>query len=607
MKTLFLKLVLGTILAYVTWAATAMAATEAEKLTAIQNGLAHLASTQQSGGYWIYGGYEPAATGAAVLAFVSQKDKWGVNTANYQTAVDNAVAYLLSVATKVTVSIRNDGTNICPGGSGTCDGVFWLAANGEDSYTTGLIMPALMTYAAGKAGDVATTIGPLAGMTWGQIAQANINLWAASQSTANQGNRQGGWRYILGVGGYDSDMSTTQWGIISLIYDQTLGATTPAIVKTDLATWLAFAQDPPSGAGCYQGPSSGICDHSDTGGLLVGLQFVGKTTGDLAVQKALSFLNTNWTQTASGTWYGNFGHPYAMWSVYKGLEVNIGLKDTTTITNLLLTTCGAPNNLPGNPPGSVPCNWWEDYNEWLVRNQNGDGSWSGYAYWGDPLSTAFDVNILGATPIPVGNQVLDNFNRATSNKPIPITDSSWPYWSGATGIKQYDIEGFLENGQWNGKVEPDGSLPIYWNKTAFGVSQEAFVTLSTVDPAGTENDLLLKVQASGTGVINYKKGYIEVWYSPKAHAVRVDTLLPNASSWTIYTPDIPVTFNNGDKFGARALADGTVHIYKNGSEVGVVTLNAKDQAFFNSRGGYIGLWFIGSPNAYFDDFGGGNV
>ena len=141
----------------------AMAATEDEKEQAILGGLANLYATQQAGGYWNYGGYEPAATGAAVTAFVSQKDKWGDNETDYQAAVDAAVEYLLGVATKTTVSTRNDGVNICPGGSGDCPAVFWNAANNEDTYTTGLIIPALMTYAAGNAGDVATASGPLAG------------------------------------------------------------------------------------------------------------------------------------------------------------------------------------------------------------------------------------------------------------------------------------------------------------------------------------------------------------------------------------------------------------------------------------------------------------
>jgi hypothetical protein len=346
---------------------------------------------------------------------MSRKDKYWVygNPAGYQAAADKAAAYLLGVATLTTVSTRNDGVNICPGGSGNCNGIFWNAAGNEDSYTTGLVASGLDTYALvdNKANVVATTTGTLAGLKWSEIAQGNTNLWAASQSTANQGSLIGGWRYILGAGGYDSDMSTTQWGIISLIYNQSLGAATPAIVKTDLAKWLAFAQDPVSGAGCYQGPPSGLCDHADTGGLLLGLNFVGKPHTDPAVQSALGFLNTNWQQTASGTWYGNFGHPYAMWGVYKGLEVTIGLKNgqpgflPAIITNLRPGTCGAPN-LPGIPPDAANCNWWEDYNESLVQSQNVsgnpaiNGSWNGYSYWSGPLATAFNVSILQAAIIP---------------------------------------------------------------------------------------------------------------------------------------------------------------------------------------------------------------
>ena len=402
------------ILACATWGTTAMAATEQQKLDAIIDGLDNLVATQQAGGYWNYGGYEPAATGAALQALMSRKDKyWSSGDAvAYQAAADKAVAYLLSIATLTPVNTRNDGVNICPGGSGNCNGIFWNAAGNEDSYTTGLVASGLDTYALvdHKSNMEATPIGPLAGLKWSEIAQGITNLWSASQSTANQGNRIGGWRYALGSPSYDSDMSTTQWGIISLIYDQSLGATTPAIVKTDLAKWLAFAQDPVSGAGCYQGPTSGICDHSDTGGLLLGLNLVGKPNTDTAVQNALAFLNNNWQQTANNTWYGNFGHPYAMWGVYKGLEVTIGLKNgqpgslPAVITNLRPGTCGAPN-LPGIPPDAANCNWWEDYNEWLVQNQNADGSWAGYQYWDGPLATAFNVSIKGATKIPVPPQV----------------------------------------------------------------------------------------------------------------------------------------------------------------------------------------------------------
>jgi hypothetical protein len=389
------RLALGVALACATWAVTARAATEAAKRTAIEKGLANLYAAQQAGGYWSYAGYEPAATGAAAFAFLSQKDKWGTNAAQYQAAVDSAVGYLLSTAATATVGVRSDGFNPC--GAGTCLAVYWPALSNEVTYTTGLIAPTIAAYAAGHADNVATASGPLAGLTWHQIAQGITNMFAANQTTAAGGNRRGGWRYYPGEN--DSDSSTTQWAVISLIYDQTLGATTPQFVKDELKYWLAAVQVAgKGGAACYQ-PDYLICDHADTGGLLLSLTFVGDGLSNSQVQAALNFLNNNWTQTANNTWYGNFGHPYAMWAVYKGLETTIGLKDTSAITNLL-TTCGAPGNLPGNPPGSAPCNWWEDYNQWLVDNQNSDGSWTGFEYWYGPLATAFDINILGATQIP---------------------------------------------------------------------------------------------------------------------------------------------------------------------------------------------------------------
>ncbi len=394
-----IRLVLSIVLTCFALATLATAATEQDKLTAIQNGLANLAATQQPDGSWAYSGYEQASTGAAVLAFMSQKNSWGM--INYQPVADNAMAYLLANATTNTVSTRDDGVNICPGGTGSCLGVYWYGA-GESTYTTGLVASGIGFYvdpplpATGPGpGAVATTTGPLAGLTWGQIAQGITNEFAAAQCTAIDGNRDGGWRYYFGE--RDADSSTTQWAVISLVFDETLGAVTPSVVKADLKVWLATSQAP-DGSACYQ-PGTQPCDNSDTGGMLVGLWYVGYPLTNAQVQAALGFLNNNWPTYANNTWYGNFGNPYAMWAQYKGLDVNITTTDTTYITNLL-TDCGkARGHLPGNPPGSVPCNWWEDYNEWLVLDQNADGSWTGYAYWYGPLATSFDVAILGAAPI----------------------------------------------------------------------------------------------------------------------------------------------------------------------------------------------------------------
>jgi hypothetical protein len=249
--------------------------------------------------------------------------------------------------------------------------------------------------ANGGHGAIATTSGPLAGMTWQQIAQGIINVYAANQSTGGHGypaDRDGGWRYYIGDTGYgDSDMSTTQWAVLASIYGESLGATTPQTVKDHLKTWLAAVQDPITGVACYQ-PSTAPCEQADTGGLLLSLNFVGAQQTDPAVVAALKFLNNNWANGPAG-WDGNFGQPYAMWADYKALELTIGKADTSTINNLLDVTCG------GNSP--TTCNWWQDYKEWLVKNQNGDGSWPGYFYWVSPLTAAYYLPILGGASIPV--------------------------------------------------------------------------------------------------------------------------------------------------------------------------------------------------------------
>jgi RHS repeat-associated protein len=64
----------------------------------------------------------------------------------------------------------------------------------------------------------------------------------------------------------------------------------------------------------------------------------------------------------------------------------------------------------------------------------------------------------------------------------------------------------------------------------------------------------------------------------------------------------PVTFANGDRFGARARADGIVEVYRNDSLLGMCDVSGwPDYA----SGGYVGLWLVGASNTLLDDFGGG--
>jgi hypothetical protein len=199
------------------------------------------------------------------------------------------------------------------------------------------------------------------------------------------------------------------------------------------------------------------------------------------------------------------------------------------------------------------------------------------------------------TPIPTNTPApsfpktgaLDTFNRANG--------SVGSNWEGLTSSDFYKIA--------NNNLDVQYGGPLVWKATSFGTSQAAFVTLSTIDAKSPSQGLLLKVQ---TGSIP-NSGAISVVYDAKAKAVRVSALrLERNGAWTLY-PNQSATFTNGDVLGARANANGTIAIYKNGTLVATVTLNAADQAFFNAKGGKIGIWAVVAAGAVLDDFGGGAV
>lgn len=94
---------------------------------------------------------------------------------------------------------------------------------------------------------------------------------------------------------------------------------------------------------------------------------------------------------------------------------------------------------------------------------------------------------------------------------------------------------------------------------------------------------------------------ILVSYDAVNQQVVVESIQPG-QNWTTHLT-IPVTLANGDVLGARALADGSVRVYRNGVLIGATSTTS----FFANRGGRIGVWYHKTANATFDDFGGGNT
>ncbi len=106
------------------------------------------------------------------------------------------------------------------------------------------------------------------------------------------------------------------------------------------------------------------------------------------------------------------------------------------------------------------------------------------------------------TPIPTQTptpaiEFLDDFSRGDG--------ALGPDWSGATS--GYNVT--------SNRMDVDAGDAVFWG-TDFGADQEVFTTIITVDPAGEEQDLLLKSQSS----TSWESGVIEILYSAVEKTVK---------------------------------------------------------------------------------------
>jgi PKD repeat protein len=205
-----------------------------------------------------------------------------------------------------------------------------------------------------------------------------------------------------------------------------------------------------------------------------------------------------------------------------------------------------------------------------------------------PSATATRTSTPTNTPIPGGfpaSPQLDNFNRANG-----AIGSSWSGFTAAFSIASNQLD-----------VTATGwDTYIIWNGASFGATQEAYVTFAQLDPSPqNEHALILKSQSS----TSTSAGLIYVMYDPLANAVQVWTYHPS-QGWVQSGANIAATFAAGDRFGAKARADGSVEVYKNGTLLGTRSVTAWP---FYASGGYVGLWLVNAPAARLDDFGGGTV
>jgi hypothetical protein len=456
---------------------------------AIDEGLWRLHKDQQRDvldgtpyGYWPYGGNPVAATGASTEAFEIQGSLPGGDPGEdpYVETVQRGLNYLLSEMHSYPVY---QDPIYCPQGdpdtNGNGIGLVACTDCWHSMYESGI---ALMALASSRCPDCIAATGPaeVAGRSYIDIAQDMVDYFAYGQSDPDTGDGRGGWRYYgnfreYGEGQY-SDNSVSQWPVIGMesaeVNFGAAGLLVPQFVKEELNLWIDYIRndvdgDWADGGSGYTAPWDWV-NIAKTGGLLAEMKFVGDTTTSLRVQDAVDFINRNWDTDSEHFLWNSY---YAFYSVMKGFRL-LGIERIDPI----------------NDPSGF--DWYGDpargYAQYIVGEQQSDGTWHG-GYWSDhPLQSAWAILTLKKTVVQPG-PVADAGPDIPSHPPIiEITfDGTGSYHRDpGRSIVQYiwdfgdgspPVEGAVVTHAFPAVHNPDGTID--WDAT----TRDYIVTLTVVD------------------------------------------------------------------------------------------------------------------------------
>lgn len=322
---------------------------------AIDKGVAWLAAQQNPDGSFTTW-YRVAKTAFAVIKFATHKHMTGDTT--YDGNVTAGLTYLYDHAYTVDIGVQPAGD---PDTNGNGIGIYFQSPSAPHPvYETGIVMMALE--AASRCGfidpDDTVPSGPLAGKTFREVMTDMVDYyaWAQNEASAFDPNCRGGWRYSPNSD--TSDNSVSQWPALGMIAAEAWGIFAPDWVKEELMIWLTYSQDPSGGFG-YTAPGDWV-NIAKTGAGLIMLAYCRVPSTDPKVVAAVGYMDTQWTRTGTGD-DDNFGNLYAMYAVMKGCEL-----------------VSPPIELIGTH------DWNAEYTEWLVANQDPDGSWK-WTAWEDVL------------------------------------------------------------------------------------------------------------------------------------------------------------------------------------------------------------------------------
>ncbi|MBB6402359.1 hypothetical protein HNP92_001681 [Methanococcus maripaludis] len=429
MKKSALAIALIMVLAPLAFVPSAAAATEDEIEDSIDAGIKWLVLQQNCDGSW--GPSEkPAHTGFALVKLVDRARELGVDPFDpdeYEYA-ENVIDGFEWLESQKTIQLGVDDSQTNNNGQ-----AIFFSPTGHQTYNTAI---ALMAFANLNGYD-----------EYNETLVQDITDWFILTQ-----NPDGGWRYTGST--TESDNSNTGYVAIGLAYAENAGADIPDSLKTGLSNWVDYIQndqgaadndgenDPDGGSGYYVPYDWVNC--LKTGNIILEMGFVGDTTESQRMGYAIDYLVRHWNDVGSGiymTGWKNYNYQ-AMYCIMKGLEY-MQIEEIDGI------------------------DWYGDFSDYIIANQNADGSWSLDPWGNSILSTEWALLTLEKATvikeIPVG------FDVKPGSCPNPINIKSNGVQpmaiAGSEEFDVYDINistlkiGICVNGEF---TEFEGVAPLRW-------------------------------------------------------------------------------------------------------------------------------------------------
>jgi hypothetical protein len=405
---------------------SASAATDEEIQNSINQGLAWLASVQNPDGSW--GANQGQMTAATAFSLIKLQDR--AYELEYDSPFDPAYNYSENVldgwgfifttlnstplyVAAQNLSIQTHGVSPDdPDSNGNAVGVYFHNPIVHyTAYTTGLTLMALE--ASGT--PLRLNDGGLdmdndnSTDTFEELAQDAIDWLAFAQG--DTGNDEGGWGY----GAHDNqavndwtDNSNSGYVVLGLAAAEAFGCSVPDWVKTELSIWIDTIQDPVDSdtddGGSWYNPDW-IDDHwvneLKTGNLIFEMTFVGDDDSVPRFQDAIDYIIRHWMDLNVDPGWGFNQTPAGyqpIFALMKGFEYS-----QTPLLDLDNDTVSEHD-------------WYQEFAQVIVDQQNLDGSWPP-SIWGDSLLSTLWA-LLTLEKISPPPPVIDVY--------VDIKPGSWP-------------------------------------------------------------------------------------------------------------------------------------------------------------------------------------